>query len=135
MHKQTKTKLYQQVMNTHFLHPRVTIAINLCIMVEENRPYYALHNAAMEMGLSISYIEQIARVLREHGILASQRGPGGGAYLAKPLDQITILDLADALIPEPDNKYEKRLFKFARQSIRPLTLWHLWKNHNPFTDT
>lgn len=135
METKRKTNTYQQVMHTHFLHPRFMLAINLCIMIEEKKPYLALQNAAYELNVSISYVEQIARVLREHGILASQRGPGGGAYLAKPLDEIKISDLAEALIPEPQNKYEKRLFKFAKKSITPLTLWHIWKNHNPFNDT
>jgi len=135
MAKEPRTNLHQQVMNTYFLHPRLSIAIGLCIKIGENRPYYALHNAAIEMGISVSYVEQIARVLREHGILASQRGPGGGAYLTKPLEQITVIDLANAMIPEPDDLYEKRLFRFAKQTIKPLTLWHLWKNHNPFNDT
>jgi len=122
-------------MNTYFLHPRFSIAIHLCINIAENPPYFALHNAAIKMGLSVSYVEQIARVLREHGILASQRGPNGGAYLTKPLDQISIVDVANVMIPEPEDIYERRLFKFAKKTIRPLTLWHLWKNHNPFNDT
>lgn len=131
----TRGKNYEQVIQTYFVHPRFTLAINLCILMEENKPYFALHNAAIQMRVSISYVEQIARVLREHGILASQRGPGGGAYLAKPLNEITIVDLATALIPEPIDKYEKRLYRFAKKSIYKVTLWDLWKNHNPINDT
>ena len=42
-------------------------------------------------------VAKVARGLRRGGLLASQRGLRGGYSLARPADQITVVDVIDAL--------------------------------------
>ncbi len=43
--------------------------------------------------ISLSYLEQLFRRLREAGLVASVRGPGGGYLLAKPASEISVADV------------------------------------------
>lgn len=125
----TKKTTYENIRETYFLHPRLMIAINLLINIAETKPYLRLQSAAQDMGISISYVEQIARVMREEGIIASQRGPGGGAYLVKPLNKITMADLVNMFIPDPNDPIEAKLFDYAKRTCGKIDLESIWKNH------
>ena len=50
--------------------------------------------------ISLSYLEQLFGKLRRSKIVESVRGPGGGYYLAKPADKITIAEIIVA-VDEP----------------------------------
>jgi Rrf2 family protein len=43
------------------------------------------------------FLLQILRVLVTHGILKSTRGVDGGYYLSKPADQVSLLDVIEAI--------------------------------------
>jgi Rrf2 family transcriptional regulator, iron-sulfur cluster assembly transcription factor len=47
-------------------------------------------------GISPRYIEQIFQKLKRAGIIRSIRGPSGGYYLAKKVDEITVGDIVRA---------------------------------------
>ena len=47
--------------------------------------------------ISLSYLEQLFRCLRESGLVRSVRGPGGGYLLAKDADDISIADIIRAV--------------------------------------
>ncbi len=47
--------------------------------------------------ISLSYLEQLFRKLRENGLVDSVRGPGGGYLLAKPAQDITISVIMNAV--------------------------------------
>ncbi len=47
--------------------------------------------------ISQSYLEQLFGKLRRHGIVGAVRGPGGGYYLARPGEQITIAEIIAAV--------------------------------------
>lgn len=47
--------------------------------------------------ISISYLEQIFSLLRKHGLVKSVRGPGGGYILSRPMSEITIGDIVNAI--------------------------------------
>lgn len=55
-----------------------------------------LQNAASKLGLSVHFLEQVARNLRQAGIIGVKRGPGGGYELNKDLD-VTVGDVVRAL--------------------------------------
>ncbi|MCB0630619.1 MAG: Rrf2 family transcriptional regulator [Saprospiraceae bacterium] len=48
-------------------------------------------------GLSNAYIAKLTRTLRLAGFISSTRGQKGGYVLAKPMDEIVIKDVLDAL--------------------------------------
>ncbi|MBZ0094336.1 MAG: Fe-S cluster assembly transcriptional regulator IscR [Sulfuricella sp.] len=50
--------------------------------------------------ISLSYLEQLFGKLRRHALVESVRGPGGGYYLAKSLDDIAVSDIIKA-VDEP----------------------------------
>ena len=47
--------------------------------------------------ISLSYLEQLFGKLRRHALVESVRGPGGGYYLAKGLDDIAVSDIIKAV--------------------------------------
>ncbi len=47
--------------------------------------------------ISLSYLEQLFRRLRENGLVRSVRGPGGGYLLAKGDDEISVADIIRAV--------------------------------------
>jgi len=48
-------------------------------------------------GLSVSYLEKIMRDLKQGGIVRSYRGPGGGYRLGRGMDELTVLDVYQAI--------------------------------------
>jgi Rrf2 family iron-sulfur cluster assembly transcriptional regulator len=50
--------------------------------------------------ISLSYLEQLFSRLRRHELVESVRGPGGGYYLAKPLEDVSVADIIRA-VDEP----------------------------------
>jgi Rrf2 family iron-sulfur cluster assembly transcriptional regulator len=46
--------------------------------------------------ISAEFLEQIFFKLRKADIIRSVRGPGGGFFFKRPLDQITLLDIIEA---------------------------------------
>jgi len=47
--------------------------------------------------ISLSYLEQLFRRLREEGLVSSVRGPGGGYMLAHPANEIVVSDVITAV--------------------------------------
>ena len=50
--------------------------------------------------ISLSYLEQLFSRLRRHELVESVRGPGGGYYLARPLNEVNVADIIRA-VDEP----------------------------------
>ena len=50
--------------------------------------------------ISLSYLEQLFSRLRRHELVESVRGPGGGYYLARPTDKVSVADIIRA-VDEP----------------------------------
>lgn len=56
-----------------------------------------LESVSIQIGCSISHLEQIARKLRSADQIHSVRGPGGGYVLDRPLARITAADVIAAI--------------------------------------
>ena len=59
---------------------------------EAGRPM-TLAQLASSQEFTVPYLEQIFRKLKQSGLVASVRGPGGGYVLAKAADEIRISDI------------------------------------------
>jgi Rrf2 family iron-sulfur cluster assembly transcriptional regulator len=46
--------------------------------------------------ISAEFLEQIFFRLRKAGVIGSVRGPGGGFYFMRPLEEISLLDILEA---------------------------------------
>ncbi len=57
----------------------------------------SLAEIASHQEISLSYLEQLFAHLRRHDLVQSVRGPGGGYRLARPLADIAIFDIVEAV--------------------------------------
>ncbi len=73
----------------------VAAMMDLCRHAEE-RPV-PLAAVAARQYISLSYLEQLFRRLREAGLVVATRGPGGGYRLARPAETISIAEIIRAV--------------------------------------
>lgn len=57
----------------------------------------SLAELAQAQEITVPYLEQLFSKLRQHGLVKSVRGPGGGYVLAKPAQDIPIYDIVTAV--------------------------------------
>jgi Rrf2 family iron-sulfur cluster assembly transcriptional regulator len=81
------------------LSTRGRFAINAMIdlaLREQGQPV-PLADLALRHHISLSYLEQVFAKLRQHGLVDSTRGPGGGYTLGFRGDSITVADIVTAI--------------------------------------
>jgi Rrf2 family transcriptional regulator, iron-sulfur cluster assembly transcription factor len=61
-----------------------------------------LADVAERQNLSLSYLEQLFARLRQHGLVRSSRGPGGGYRLSRPAAQISVAEVILAVDEQVD---------------------------------
>jgi Rrf2 family transcriptional regulator, nitric oxide-sensitive transcriptional repressor len=54
---------------------------------------------AAETQIPAGYLSKILQALGRSGLVTSQRGPGGGYVLTRSLDELTVLDVVNAVDP------------------------------------
>lgn len=81
------------------LSTRGRFAINAMIdlALRENATPVPLADLAVRHHISLSYLEQVFAKLRQHGLVESTRGPGGGYTLGQAADRITVADIVSAI--------------------------------------
>jgi Rrf2 family protein len=57
----------------------------------------SLSEIAQNHGLSMLYLKKLARLLRQHGLVLSREGIGGGYVLAKKAGNISVLEIISSL--------------------------------------
>jgi len=68
---------------------RVALDSLVILQRKQNKGAISLVSIAHELNVSVSYLELIFRSLREAGLVAASRGPGGGYKLSTPAEEIT----------------------------------------------
>ncbi|MGD8525879.1 MAG: Rrf2 family transcriptional regulator [Thioalkalispiraceae bacterium] len=76
-----------------------------------------LSSLAQSQGISISYLEQIFALLRKERLVKSTRGPGGGYSLGKPLEEISIGDIVQAINKGTSGKKKEVQTNDERQEL------------------
>lgn len=74
--------------------------LRACMLIAsrcEQAAFVATRDIASELQLSPCFLTKILRSLTTAGILTSLRGPGGGVALARPPEQVSLLDLVGVL--------------------------------------
>jgi len=56
-----------------------------------------LNTMSARLQLSLSYLEQFFSTLRQHELVESMRGPGGGYTLGRPAQAISVADIINAV--------------------------------------
>ena len=85
------------------LSTRGRFAINAMIdlALRENASPVPLSDLALRHHISLSYLEQVFAKLRQHSLVESTRGPGGGYTLGFRADNITVADIIAAIEEAP----------------------------------
>lgn len=65
----------------------------LALAIHDDEGALRLGDIAKQQGISLSYLEQVFARLRNGGLVEGIRGPGGGYRLARPADDITLVDI------------------------------------------
>jgi len=76
---------------------RIAIAALMDVAAHETDRPVTLAGVATRRGTSVSYLEQLFKRLRVHGIVSSTRGPGGGYRLKKQLATVTVTEIIAAV--------------------------------------
>lgn len=76
---------------------RYAVRAMLDLTASSNGNPVRLQEISTRQNISLHYLEQLFRKLRNGQTVKSVRGPGGGYVLARPMDQITIKDVLDCV--------------------------------------
>lgn len=79
---------------------RAAIAALVYMMADDEVKTHSLHHIADEVGVSLSYLEQIFSKLRAAQIVSSVRGPGGGYQFHRSPKKLSVADVVESLSPE-----------------------------------
>lgn len=79
---------------------RFAVTAMLDLALNSGRGPVTLAAISGRQGISLSYLEQLFGKLRRHQLVESVRGPGGGYYLAKPVEQVSVAAIIIA-VDEP----------------------------------
>ncbi len=76
---------------------RFAVTAMIDVGLRANAGPVSLADIAARHHISLSYLEQLFSKLRQDGLVASTRGPGGGYNLAKDAALITVADIVGAV--------------------------------------
>ena len=98
---------------------------------QQNHPI-SIHEVATRHGISASYLERLAGIMRAKGLIKSIRGPNGGYMLAKEAKDITVAEIMLAVNEKIDATRCKGRANCHEGKV--CATHHLWEqlNHNIF---
>lgn len=76
---------------------RYAVRAMLDLTIHSNGNPVRLQEISTRQNISLHYLEQLFRKLRNGQAVKSVRGPGGGYVLARNMDQITVKDVLDCV--------------------------------------
>ena len=72
----------------------MSIALHTCVrLAQEPDAFVSVRTVSKEMGFSSHHVAKVAQQLSRAGLIETERGPSGGAKLARPADKIVLLDI------------------------------------------
>lgn len=76
----------------------MSIALHTCVVLAtEGGHYCSVRELAERLGFSANHTTKIMRQLVRAGIVHTERGPAGGAMLARPAREIMLFDIFNAV--------------------------------------
>ncbi|HEC16055.1 MAG TPA: Rrf2 family transcriptional regulator [Sedimenticola sp.] len=76
---------------------RYAVTAMLDLALNGDRGPVTLSDISVEQGISLSYLEQLFSNLRRRQLVKGVRGPGGGYYLGRPANEISIAEIICAV--------------------------------------
>jgi len=116
---------------------RYAVTAMLDVALQGSCGSVSLAGISARQGLSLSYLEQLFRKLRQSGLVSSVRGPGGGYELAKKPAEISIAMIINAVNESIDIRKCLGKFGCGQNGVQCLThaLWErLSDNISHFLD-
>jgi len=85
-------------------------ALNATVFIAHNATQHPVptQEISRALGVSVSYLEGMLKQLKDHGILQSFRGPGGGYQMAHGLAETSVWDVVRIFDPaaQPESRSE-----------------------------
>ena len=77
------------------LNARAVQALKIIALIASSNPSQAVNSKqlSLQLGLSVSYIESLLKILKKNELVAANRGPGGGYLLQKCVNEISVWDV------------------------------------------
>jgi Rrf2 family protein len=108
-------------------------AIEVCVVLAGQRhaAYLTTTELSPRLGLSISYLENILKPLKEHNIVTSMKGPGGGYRIRGDVSLVSIWEVASVFeqtLSHAEQKstsaqsYELELEQVVKNTLSSFTL-------------
>jgi len=76
---------------------RYAVTAMLDLAIHGGASPVSLAEVSSRQDISLSYLEQLFAKLRRNDLVSSVRGPGGGYLLSRPLQQIFVAEIVDAV--------------------------------------
>lgn len=76
---------------------RYAVTAMLDLALHSDKGPVSLADISRRQEISLSYLEQLFAKLRKDGLVCSIRGPGGGYRLNRPLTQVSVAQIIDAV--------------------------------------
>jgi len=72
---------------------KYAVTVMLDLALHSSKGPVTLADISMDQGISLPYLEQLFAALRSKQLVRGVRGPGGGYYLGKAPDEISVADI------------------------------------------
>ncbi len=83
----------------------MSIALHTCAsLAEDTERFQSAHEISDKLGFSAHHFAKVVQQLTRAGLLETERGPAGGAKLARPPEKITLLEIYIAAGGSPNYK-------------------------------
>ncbi len=76
---------------------RYAVTALLDLVLQPTEQTITLAEIAARQSISVAYLEQLFSKLERHGLVSSVRGANGGYHLARNADEITVLEIIEAV--------------------------------------
>lgn len=94
-----------------------SLALHAMVLIAKADSHVNVNSIASEMGASRNHLAKVLQQLVKHNYLKSVRGPSGGFVLNKPADQITVLEIYEAIegsIDVPECPLDRKICPFDK---------------------
>lgn len=103
---------------------RYAVTAMLDLALNGSQGPVTLADISENQSISLSYLEQLFAALRAKGLVRGVRGPGGGYYLGREADAISVADIICAV--DDWVEYSRSSAYRSSKEAQPLTTRALW---------
>ncbi len=94
-----------------------SLALHAMVLIAKSENHINVNSLAEEMGASRNHLAKVLQQLVKQGYLKSVRGPSGGFVLSKPSEEISVLEIYEAIegrIDVPECPLDRKICPFDK---------------------